>query len=617
MRIKIDSLTLTMEELDVTNQVTEDENSELSTSEGTIQSSKIIELEDFSKLDTEELIAAVKTIVDTAPIQTIKAQIDEAKKIFYDRSNKAYKIALDKFKSEQEETEEENQIEFEYNYPHTNDFKSVLKVYKTRRDTFYKNQEKEMKQNLQIKLGLIEELKGLLNAEEKMKETFEHFKDIQGRWKAAGQVPKSELNNLWQTYHHHVENFFDYLRINNDLRDIEFKRNLEQKTVLCEKAEAVSKEENVDKAFTTLQELHDAWKEIGPVGRDHREEIWERFQTATKIVHKNRNDYFEKRKESFEENYQSKLGFCEQVENIDYANLLHHNKWQKQADLINQLREDWKKIGPISREQNEKSWTRFMTAIKIFNSKRNDFYKDLKKNQKENLLVKQEIVEKAEALSDSTDWKNTANTLKKLQNDWKESGMAPKKEADLLWNRLKNACNNFFNNLKEQQKVQDKEFEENLKLKEKFLKEVEAFKNSGDTKKDVEQIKGFINSWKELGKVPRKNIKTIEGTFRKLIDAYFEQLDMDKAEKRDIQYKSKIEAIVAEDDKSKLSEELFKLQQSAKKCKEELSLLENNISFFKNAKDDNPLLKEVRKNIERQKEKFEEIKTRMAFVKSI
>ena len=308
---------------------------------------------------------------------------------------------------------------------------------------------------------------------------------------------------------------------------------------------------------------------------------------------------------------------CEQVENIDYANLLHHNKWQKQADLINQLREDWKKIGPISREQNEKSWTRFMTAIKIFNSKRNDFYKDLKKNQKENLLVKQEIVEKAEALSDSTDWKNTANTLKKLQNDWKESGMAPKKEADLLWNRLKNACNNFFNNLKEQQKVQDKEFEENLKLKEKFLKEVEAFKNSGDTKKDVEQIKGFINSWKELGKVPRKNIKTIEGTFRKLIDAYFEQLDMDKAEKRDIQYKSKIEAIVAEDDKSKLSEELFKLQQSAKKCKEELSLLENNISFFKNAKDDNPLLKEVRKNIERQKEKFEEIKTRMAFVKSI
>ena len=187
----------------------------------------------------------------------------------------------------------------------------------------------------------------------------------------------------------------------------------------------------------------------------------------------------------------------------------------------------------------------------------------------------------------------------------------------VLPQRVRNGVNNFFNNLKEQHKAQDKEFEENLKLKEKFLKEVEGFKNSGDTKKDVEQIKGFINSWKELGKVPRKNIKTIEGTFRKLIDAYFEQLDMDKAEKRDIQYKSKIEAIVAEDDKSKLSEELFKLQQSAKKCKEELSLLENNISFFKNAKDDNPLLKEVRKNIERQKEKFEEIKTRMAFVKSI
>ena len=254
-----------MEEIDVTNQVTDNENLELSNSEETTQTSRNNELEDFSKLDTEDLIVAVKAIVDTAPIQTIKAQIDEAKKIFYDRSNKAYKIALDKFKSEQEQTEEnteeENQIEFEYNFPHTNDFKSVLKTYKTRRDAFYKNQEKEMKQNLQIKLGLIEELKGLLHAEEKMKETFEHFKDIQDRWKSAGQVPKSELNNLWQTYHHHVENFFDYLRINNDLRDIEFKRNLEQKTVLCEKAEAVSKEENVDKAFTVLQELHDAWKE--------------------------------------------------------------------------------------------------------------------------------------------------------------------------------------------------------------------------------------------------------------------------------------------------------------------------------------------------------------------
>ena len=492
-----------------------------------------------------------------------------------------------------------------------------MKTYKTRRDVFYSDQEKQMKQNLKIKLDLIEELKGLLNADERIKETFEHFKDIQERWKAAGQVPKSELNNLWQTYHHHVEKFFDYLRINNDLRDIEFKRNLEQKTALCEKAEAIGEEKDLDKAFAVLQELHDGWKEIGPVGRDHRETIWTRFQTATKVIHKKRNDYFEKRKESFNENYQVKLDLCVQVENIDYSELTHHNKWQKQSDLINKLREDWKKIGPISREQNDKSWTRFITAIKSFNTKKNDFYKELKKGQKANLTVKQEIVEKAEALADSTDWKNTANILKNLQSDWKKSGMAPKKEADALWNRLKTACNTFFDNLKKQHKVQDKEFEANLELKQNFLKEVEAFKNSGDSKKDVETIKGFINSWKGFGKVPRKNVKSVESTFRKLIDTFFEQLDMDKAEKRHIQFKSKIEAIVAEDDESKLSEELYKLQQNAKKCKEELSLLENNISFFKNAKDDNPLLKEVRKNIERQKEKFEEIKTRMAYIRSL
>jgi len=610
-----------MEETNVTNQVNDNEIIETGTPEETTKNVLVVDVADYATLDTEDLIAAVKSLVDTAPIQSIKAQIDEAKKIFYDRSNEAYKIALEKFKGEKGEGEGESQGEeqedFDYNYPHTNAFKAVLKNYKTQRDAFYGDQEKQMKSNLKIKLDLIEELKGLLNADEKIKETFEHFKNIQERWKATGQVPKSDLDNLWKTYHHHVENFFDYLRINNDLRDIEFKRNLEHKTTLCEKAEAIATEENLDIAFAVLQELHDGWKEIGPVGKDHREAIWKRFQTATKVIHKNRNDYYEKRKESYEENYQAKLALCEQVEAIDYSILTHHNKWQKQSNIINQLRDDWKKTGPISREQNDKSWTKFITAIKTFNAKKNDFYKDLKKNQKDNLAVKQAIVEKAEALADSTDWQDTANILKKLQSDWKKSGMASKKEADALWNRLKTACNTFFDNLKAQHKIQDKEFEANLEEKQNFLKQVEAFKNSGDTKQDIETIKGFINSWKELGKVPRKNVKSTEGTFRKLIDSFFEQLDMDKAEKRDIQFKTKIEAIVAEDDEAKLSEELYKLQQDAKKCKEELTLLENNISFFKNAKDDNPLLKEVRKNIEKQKEKLNTIKTRMAFIKSL
>jgi len=606
-----------MEETNVTNQEADKEIIEVSTATETTKEIIVVNMADYTTLDTEDLIAAVESLVDTAPIQTIKSQIDEAKKIFYDRSNAAYKEALEKFKAEKGETEGEEEEEFDYNYPHTNAFKAVLKTYKTRRDAFYGDQEKQMATNLKIKTGLIEELKGLLNAEEKMKETFEHFKDIQERWKSAGQVPKSELNNLWHTYHHHVENFFDYLRINNDLRDIEFKRNLEQKTTLCEKAEAIDADDNLDSAFATLQELHEAWKEVGPVGRDHREAVWERFQTATKIIHKKRNDYYEKRKESYEDNFKAKLAICDLVEAIDYAELIHHNKWQKQSDLINKLREDWKLVGPISREQNDESWTRFMTAIKEFNAKKNDFYKDLKKDQKDNLAIKLAIVEKAEALAESTDWQETANILKKLQSDWKKSGMAPKKEADALWKRLRTSCNNFFDNLKKQHEEQDKEFEANLEVKQNFLQEVVAFKNSGDSKQDVETIKGFINTWKEVGRVPRKSVKAIESTFRGLIDSYFEQLDMDKAEKRDIQFKTRIEAIVAEGDEDKLSEELYKLQQTSKKCKDELTLLENNISFFKNAKDDNPLLKEVRKNIERKKEKFEELKSRMAYLRSL
>ena len=578
---------------------------------------EIIDSIDFTKLDTESLVSKLNSLLDSSPIQSMKAQIDEAKKVFYDRSNDAYKKALEAFKAEHEISESDEAENFEFIYPDTDSFKSVLKKYKTLRDAFYGDLDKQMKSNLKIKLELIQELKGLINTDEKIKETFEHFKAIQEKWKLVGQVPKSELDNLWKTYHHHVENFFDYLRINNDLRDIEFKRNLEKKNALCEKAESIVEEENLDLSFGILQELHEDWKETGPVGKNDREPIWKRFQAATKLIHKKRNDYFEKRKESFEVHYQSKLVLCEKVEVIDYTALTHHNKWQKKSDEVKQLREDWKKIGPISREQNDKSWTRFISAIKTFNSNKNDFYKHLKQNQKDNLSVKIEIVNQAEALTDSEDWKETANTLKKLQSDWKKSGMASKKESDLLWNRLKTACNTFFDNLKKQQSIEDEKLTSHLEAKKGFLEEVGEFKNSGDTRKDVETIKGFINSWKDLGRVPRKNIKSIEGSFRKMIDSYFEQLDIDKAEKRDIQFKTKIESILAEEDPSKLSEELYKLQQESKKCKDELTLLENNISFFKHAKDDNRLLLDVKKNIDKQKEKLLEIKSRMDFVKKL
>ncbi len=608
--------TMDTEETKRTEPIVDKENIEIEKTDESLKSDEIADAIDFTKLDTESLISKLQSLLDSAPIQSMKAHIDEAKKIFYDRSNEAYKKALEAFKAEHNLSEADEPENFDFIYPQTEDFKKVLKNYKTLRDAYYGDLDKQMKSNLKVKLELIEELKGLINADEKIKETFEHFKNIQEKWKSAGQVPKSELDNLWKTYHHHVENFFDYLRINNDLRDIEFKRNLEKKTSLCEKAETIVDEDNLDLSFEILQELHEQWKEIGPVGKIDREPIWKRFQEATKLIHKKRNDYYEKRKESFEENFQAKLALCETVENVDYTLLTHHNKWQKQSESIKQLREDWKKIGPISREQNDKSWTRFISAIKLFNSKKNDFYKQLKQNQKDNLAVKLEIVEKAESLAKSTDWKETSNTLKRLQSDWKKSGMASKKESDALWKRLKTACNTFFDNLKKQQSIEDEKLASHLEAKQSFLKQVEAFKNTGDTKKDIETIKGFISSWKELGKVPRKNIKSIEGSFRKLIDSFFEQLDIDKAEKRDIQFKSKIESIVAEDDQSKLSEELYKLQQESKKCKEELTLLETNIGFFKHAKDDNPLLLDVKKNIEKQKEKLLTIKSRMAFVKS-
>ena len=578
----------------------------------------INQLEDLS---TEQLISSVKAKLDNAPIQTIKSFIDHAKKIFYDRSNQAYKKEFEKFQlihdTKISSKEVDDKIEFDYVFPFTSEFKAVLKTYKTLRDTFYFEQDNSMKRNLSVKLGLIEELKGLLNAEEKMKETFIHFKDIQERWKTAGQVPKLELNNLWNTYHHHVENFFDYLRINNDLRDIEFKRNLVQKTELCEATELLDLEQNLETAFSTLQTLHEKWKEIGPVGKSNREEIWERFQTATKIIHKKRNDFYEIRKEEFEVHFNQKISLCKELENIEFSKFSHHNEWQKVSIYVNKMREDWKKIGSVSRVQNDISWTRFTTAIKVFNSKKNEYYKLLKKKQNQSLQSKVELVEQAESLSNSTEWENTARTLKKLQNDWKTTGVAPRKEADILWNRLKTSCNIFFENLKKQNEFLEKKFQVNLEKKQEFLKNLAKFKNTDKPEINIDYIKNLISEWKVIGKVPPKNVKLLESRFRESIDALFEQLEITKLEKRDIRFKFKIESIVAEGDVTKLSDELFKIQQSLKKCKNELSLLENNISFFKHAKEDNPMIVEVRKNIENQKEKFVELTFQMAFIKSL
>ena len=602
-----------MEELNTSNPSVDIEESELLANDD-LKSSDDKQV-DFSNLDNEKIISTLKKLIEESPIQSLKAEIDAAKKVFYERSNEAYRIALEKFNAEKDENEQEDH-EFDYTAPLTDEFKEVLNSYKTKRNAFYKDQEKQMNTNLKIKLDLIEELKGLLNTEEKIKETFDHFKSIQERWRETGNVPKSELNNLWNTYHHHVEKFFDYLRINNDLRDIEFKRNLKYKTTICEKTEALSKEKNVNIAFNELQILHNEWKHIGPVGKEYREEIWNRFQIATKIVHKNKNDYYEKRKESFEENYNAKLSLCKQVENLNSTNLEHHIKWLNASNQIKQLKEDWKKIGPISKEQNEKSWTRFITAIKTFNSNQNNFYKTLKKNNKDNLLKKQAIVENAEAIKDSKEWQQTSNTLKALQTEWKNSGITSKKESDQLWKRLQSACNHFFDQLKKHYEAQDKKFEENLKKKEKFLKKVKSFKNSGDGKKDLKSIKEFIKSWKELGKVPRKEITTIETAFRKSIDQLFEKLNIDKAEKRDIQFKSKIQSI-SENDHGKLEDELYRIQNNAKKCKEDLAILENNISFFKHAKADNPLLKEALKNIEKEKAKYKELQSKIAYIKSL
>lgn len=561
--------------------------------------------------DNESLLSLAKELVNGQAIQSIKTEIETIKRIYFDRLHQAQKEELASFIEAGG-----NEIDFKFDYPLKDAFKEVLNTYKDKKRAERENQERELNTNLKEKLAIIEELKSLVNSEEKMSETFEHFKDIQKRWKAIGYVPQKDTNNVWNTYHHHVECFFDYIKINNELRDIEFKRNLDKKLQLCEAAEALVAIESIDDSFNELQKLHTSWKEeTGPVPKEHRETVWERFQTATKLIHKRRNDHFLEQKAVMEENFQKKLALCEKVEAMSGLKFEHHSDWQDKIKEINGIREEWQKIGRISKEQNEESWERFITAIKHFNHNKNEFYKHQKEQQKDAIKIKTDIWQKAEALKESTDWKTTADQLKRLQQEWKSSPNIGRKQADKIWESFRAACNHFFDRRTQYFEEQDKAFEGNLDAKKVIIEALEKFELTEDTHANFEALKAFSQQWKECGKVPRKHFEEIENKFRSMMDTHFNELRMEEKEKNELRFKMKMENLFEQGDRDKIKDEAMKIRKRIDTLQKELNVYENNILFFKGA--NNPMLKDAEKKIDAHKKSIDALKANLKTIRSM
>lgn len=553
---------------------------------------------DYSQLTKLELISELKSIIHSKPVQQIKDTVENIKNEF----NLKFQEGLEKNK-ENFLAEGGNIIDFYYTTPEKKEFDSFYYHYKDKRSTYYKNLQKDQKANLTKREEIIEELKSLFNAKENTSTIYKRFRDIQERWFETGSIPRDKYNTVWNNYHHHVENFYDILHLDREFRDRNFKQNLEHKLRLIGRAEELTKEENNSKAFRELQMLHKMWKEeIGPVAKEFSDDIWEKFSAATKIIHDKRNEYLEEQEKVAEKNVDLKIELINNIASLtETAKNKGHQTWQNTIKKVQELRDQFFESGKVPRSKNKEIWNSFKEATRNFNKEKNAFYKGQKKEQFDNLAKKKELIKVAQDNKDGDDFETLTPLMKKIQADWKKIGHVPRKDSDKIWKEFKAICNHYFDRLHSQKDEANKEELANFEAKKTFLESLKSLTLEGDHSKDIAAITSKIKEWKGLGRVPYTK-KNIEQDFNKTLDTLFEKLDVDKKQIELIKFENKLNSFVSEEDDRKLKNEEFFISKKVGEIKNEIRQLENNLLFFKHVKDDNPMVKDVHKNISKQKE---------------
>ena len=555
----------------------------------------------FHELSREELLSQLEEAVQTDNINKVKNKVALIKVAFIqktkDKKQEDYERFVEKGAEDEEFVEQQDELEKRFN--------EVFDVYKQKKAEYNKRQEELKQRNLEKKKAILERLRELINSEESLKKTYDEFKELQSEWKKIGMVPRGEVNELWKNYHFLVEKFFDKVKINKELRDLGLKKNLQRKVELCESAEELLLEDDVNRAFKLLQKYHQKWKEIGPVPREYNESIWQRFKSATDKINDRRREYYRERSEKREENYKAKLALCEQAEALAAKENKTVKQWLDSTNKMNELFKMWRSIGRAPAKKNEEVWQRFKSSLDLFYSSKKEFFKQLKQKQKENYNKKLDIIKQAEAIQDSTDWKNTKEELIRLQKQWKEIGPVPKKHADKIWKRFRAACDHFFNRRDEHFKNLHKNEEENLRKKEELIERVKNFELSGDKNKDIKALKDFQSEWIEIGFVPIKEKNRVQKEFKEAIDNHFDKLKVSSAEKNAMNYKQKLENIKEDPNAGRrIDKEKGFVLNKIKKLQEDIQLWENNIGFLAETKKSNQLREEFERKIESAKQEL-------------
>ena len=550
----------------------------------------------FAGKGKEELVALFARMLEEQPVQSIRRDVEALKIAFYRIRRAEVEAARRRFV-------EEGGAEEDF-APSVDgaevQLKEQFKIYRQRRDAFIANLEAEKEANLKVKQTIIEELKELVNSDETLNHTFNKFRELQQRWRDTGVVPQQYIKDLWETYNLHVENFYSFIKINKELRDLDLKKNYEQKIALCEQAEALILEPSVVEAFHKLQKLHDEWRETGPVANEYKETLWERFKAASSRINKQHQEHFETLKGEQVRNLELKTELCAATEELSAQPLTTRKEWNKASDRLLEIQKTWKTIGFAPKKDNNRIYERFRTACDRFFEAKRQFYAGMKTEMEHNLQQKTEICEAAESLMNSEEWKKTTDELIALQARWKQIGAVSRRHSDAIWKRFRAACDKFFERKASHFASVDGEHEENLQKKLALLAEMaEADVKAGG----YEVIREFQRRWGEIGFVPIKQKDSIQKKYKAAVDELFNTLRGSERDRSMGRFREKVSSLKASGDR-RLRTERERLYNKVRQLEQEIALLENNIGFFAKSKNAEALVADVRAKIDRAREEM-------------
>ena len=545
----------------------------------------------------EELLSIFSKMIEERPIQTLRKEVEALKIAFYKLRRAEVEAARRAF-IEAGGAPEEFSSEAD---PAEARFKELFKEYRRCRDEFIANLEATKEENLKIKLQIIEELKELASSDEMLNQTFTKFRELQNRWKETGIVPQQYVKDVWENYNLQVEHFYNVIKINKELRDLDLKKKYEQKLALCEQAEALLMNPSIVDAFDKLQTLHDEWREIGPVANEYKEVLWNRFKEASARINKQHQEFFENLKMEQLWNLELKSELCAKAEELAQQPLTSRKEWNKASDKLLEIQKVWKTIGFAPKKDNNAIYERFRTACDKFFEAKRAYYAGLKSEMEHNLQLKTELCEAAEALRDSEDWKKTTEELIALQAQWKKIGAVSRRYSDQIWKRFRAACDAFFDRKATHFSAVDEEYEENLHRKEALLEEMAAADVAAG---GYEVIREFQRRWGEIGFVPIKQKEAIQKRYKEVVDKMFSELRGSQHSRSMDRFKEKVSTLKASGDK-RLRGERDRLYNKVRQLEQEIALLENNIGFFSKSKNAESMIAEVRAKIERAKQEMQ------------